>query len=385
MRYILAIFFSFLLVLSGVQSAFAYEVKVQPDISISENYISDQNLYLASLRTWFNSTYDKDLVSASYNQVVNGTIFGDVTLLGKNISLSGESFGDVRIIGDTITVSGVVNKDLILIARRVVITPEAIINGDTLILAQNVDALGQFLGKSQITASKINIAGSIVGPTVLTGSKVSFLSGAKVISELSYFSPQRAAIEAGVEIQKQPNYNQIETLKQNDVVKRLFFAFVSFWAIIKLIATLFVLFILTQLFRVFTQRIIDIVRFKKFLLIPIGLLSVICLPALVAILFVSLVLIPVSIIVGAVFTIMIILLPALSAIITAAFYQEHIQKQPKVTVDFGKSALALVLLTFAGFIPYVGSILVYIIYAVAFGATTYYLYEQVRRKKINIG
>ncbi len=158
----------------------------------------------------------------------------------------------------------------------------------------------------------------------------------------------------------------------------------SFWAIIKLIATLFVLFILTQLFRVFTQRIIDIVRIKRVSLVAIGLLSAICLPLLIVILFVSLVLIPVSIIVAALFTIMIILLPALSAIITAAFYQEYIQKQTKIPVDFGKSALALVLLTFVGFIPYVGSILVYLVYSVAFGATTYYLYEQVRRKKINM-
>jgi ACR3 family arsenite efflux pump ArsB len=67
-------------------------------------------------------------------------------------------------------------------------------------------------------------------------------------------------------IQKQLNFNQIESIKQNDVVKRLFFAFVSFWAIIKLIATLFVIFILTHLFRVFSQRVSDIVDEKKVLL-----------------------------------------------------------------------------------------------------------------------
>jgi hypothetical protein len=366
------------------QSSFAYEVKVAPDISISENYISDTNLYLASLHTWFNATYEKDVVSVSFDQIIGGTIFGDVTLLGKNIALTGESFDDVRTVADTVTVSGVINKDLIIIARNVVIEPGAIINGDTLILAHTVDAQGQFLGQSQITASRISIAGSIVGPTTLTGSKITFTSSSKVLSDLSYFSPQRATIEPNAEIQKQLNFNQVESIKQNEVVKRLFFGFVSFWAIIKLIATLFVIFVLTHLFRVFVQRIIDAVRNKKIETFGIGVASVIGIPLLIVILFGSLVLIPVSIIVGCIFLIMLILLPAMSAIIGASFYQMYIQKQNKLTADFNVSALMLVLLTFVGFIPYVGSLIVYALYFIALGAMVRYLYEQVRRKNVKL-
>ncbi len=384
MRYLYAICLSVFVFMSAHQSLDAYTVVVQPDISIDQNYVSDQNLYFASVRAWFGATYDKDVVSASYDQTIGGTIFGDMTLLGKNIVLQGESFGDVRMIADTVTVSGVVNKDLILIARHVVLAPGAIINGDTLILAHTVETHGQFLGKSQITASQIDITGSIVGPTTLTGSKISFLPGAKVVSDISYFSPQRAIVAPGVEIQKELNFNQIESIQQNDVVKRLFFAFISFWAIIKLIATLFVIFILTQLFRLFLQRIIDTVRVKKLRLFVTGIVSLIFIPLLIAILFATLVLIPVSIIALALFLIMIILLPAMSAIITASLYQTYVQKQPKVTASFNMSALSLVLLTFVGFVPYVGSTLVYLIYILAFGAMTQYLYEQVRRKKITI-
>jgi hypothetical protein len=323
-------------------------------------------------------------VSVSFDQIIGGTIFGDVTLLGKNIALTGESFDDVRTVADTVTVSGVINKDLIIIARNVVIEPGAIINGDTLILAHTVDAQGQFLGQSQITASRISIAGSIVGPTTLTGSKITFTSSSKVLSDLSYFSPQRATIEPNAEIQKQLNFNQVESIKQNEVVKRLFFGFVSFWAIIKLIATLFVIFVLTHLFRVFVQRIIDAVRNKKIETFGIGVASVIGIPLLIVILFGSLVLIPVSIIVGCIFLIMLILLPAMSAIIGASFYQMYIQKQNKLTADFNVSALMLVLLTFVGFIPYVGSLIVYALYFIALGAMVRYLYEQVRRKNVKL-
>jgi hypothetical protein len=264
------------------------------------------------------------------------------------------------------------------------IAPDAIINGDTLVLAQKVDAQGQFLGRSQITASQVTVSGSIVGMTTITGSKISFVSGAKILSDLSYFSPQRAVVEPGVDIQKQLNFNQIQSIEQNDIVKKIFFAFVSFWAIIKLTATLFVIFILTQLSRVFLQRIIDIVRVKKAYLCITGILSSFLIPLLILILFGSVVLIPVSIIVAAIFIIMIILLPAMSAIITASLYQIYIQKQTRGNVDFKISALALVFLTFIGFVPYIGNIIIYFMYIVSLGAMTYYLYEQIRRKKINL-
>lgn len=383
MKCIRAIFLAILVLMSVSQTASAYEVKVQPDISISENYISNQNLYLASLRTWFNTTFDKDIVSVAYEQTIAGSIFGDVTLLGKDITLKGESYDDVRIVGDIVVISGVVNKDLVIIARKVLISSDAIINGDTLILAQTVDVQGQFLGQSQITASSIDIHGSIVGPTTLTGSKITFASGAKVISEISYFSPQRAIIEQDVELQQQLNFNQIQSLQQNDVVKRLFFAFVSFWAVIKLIATLFVIFILIHLFKVFLQRIIDMITSQKIILFVTGITSFILIPILAIILFASLILIPVSIIVGSIFIIMIILLPAVSAIITAALYQTYVKKEPRVTADFNLSALALVFLTFIDFVPYLGAIVIYLVYVLSFGAMVLYCYEHIRRKKIN--
>ncbi len=362
----------------------AYELKLEPDISISENYISDENLYLAGLKTWFNATYEKDLVSVSLDQTIKGSIFGDVTLFGNNVSLEGEMFDDVRIVANNVHVSGITNKDLVIIANNIFIEEGAIINGDSLMLGNTVYVDGQYLGENQITANKVTVAGEIVGPTTFTAQKLTFASGAKIVSELSYFSPQRAIVESDVEIQKALNFNQIESIKQNDVVKRLFFGFVSFWAIIKLIATLFVIFILTQIFRMFAQRVTDIVDEKKGFILLTGISSLLLIPVLILVLFGSLVLIPVSVIIALMFGIMIILLPSMAAIIAGNLYQKYILKRPKPMIDFNISALVLIILTFVGFIPYVGNVIVYLLYIAAFGAMSQYLYEQVRRKKIKL-
>jgi hypothetical protein len=365
--------------LIGAVHAHAFEMKIEPDISISENYTSTQNLYLIGLRSWFNTRQEQDLISIALEQTIAGSVFGDVILLGNSLQLTGEYFDDVRIMGNKVYISGVVNKDLVILARDVVIAEDAIINGDSLILANSILIQGQIVGATQMTSNILNVSGILLGKTTLTGQKIIFSKNANIITDVAYFSPQRAIIEDGAQIKNRLNFNQIQSITQTDIVKRIFFTLVSFWAIIKLVATLFLIFILTQLFRVFTQRTVDIVLEKRFKILLYGGISLIKIPVLILILIASIVLIPVALILGFIFGIMIILLPAISAIIIAALYQKFVLKIEKVYVDFKMSALALVFITFFGFVPIVGSWIVYLLYLAAFGALVLCLYEQVRR------
>jgi hypothetical protein len=168
------------------------------------------------------------------------------------------------------------------------------------------------------------------------------------------------------------------------VVKKIFFGFVSFWSIIKLIATLFVIFIMTHMFRVFSQSVVEIVAQRKWATVLVGTFSFVVIPIVILILFASLVLIPVSVILALIFMILIILLPAMSAIILGYLYRLRTQRDTKVLVEFNISALFLIVLTFVGFVPYVGGIVIYLLYVATFGAMVTYLYEQIRRKKIKL-
>jgi hypothetical protein len=74
----------------------------------------------------------------------------------------------------------------------------------------------------------------------------------------------------------------------------------------------------------------------------------------------------------------------MGAIILSSFYQTYLQKKTKITVDFNLSTLMLLVLTIVGFVPYIGDILVYILYFISFGAMTRYLYEQIRWRKMKL-
>lgn len=362
----------------------AYELKIAPDVSILESFETEENVYIAGFKTFFDATLMTDMVSVAANQTINGTIFGDVTLVGGAVSVGGEMFDDTRIIANSVTINGITNRDLVIVANHVTIQDDAIINGDMLILANSVTSSGQFLGATQITANSIFIDGNIVETATYTSQRLTFGSRARVSSDIAYFSPVHAVIQDGAQIEQSLTFNQIDSIRQNDVVQKFFLGLMGFWSIIKMVATLFVIFILTQIFRVFTQRIVDVVNQQKLLILPIGFLSLILLPLLIALLFATVVLIPVSIILGLMFAIIIILLPALSAVLLASLYQKIIQKKQKPTVQFGISALMLLLLTFIMFIPKIGKIVVYGLYVATFGAVIYDQYIHIRRKKIKL-
>ncbi len=377
------IFIFFLCVFILPFSVSAYDLRVSPEVIIDKEYNSDSNLYLASFRTWFNAEeYKKDIVSVSLNQVIQATTTGDVLLLGKKIKLTGNSVGDNRIIADTVYVSGYTQKDLIIIARHVVFEPTSKLEGDTLVLAHTAELSGEFLGKTQITASKIFLSGSIAGSTTLTGTKIFLNNGTKIYNNLSYFSPQKAYINQGVEVKNQIYFNQIESIKQNDVIKRLFFIFVSFWALIKLIATLFVLFLLTHLFKLPLQKMIEGINKKIIKTAGIGLMSMIIIPIIGLVLFGSLILIPVSIIVFSLYITLLMILPSVSAILGAYFYQKHIKKQEKISIEFLPPALILLGLTIINFVPYIGGMVIYSLYIISFGAIMTYLFSLIRWRKI---
>jgi len=365
-------------------TSLAYELRVHPDITISEDYISEENLYLVGITTNFNTTHEEDVVSVSLDQTIEGTVFGDVTLVGNDILVSGEVFGDTRILANQVTITGVVNKDLVIIANNVVISDNAIINGDLLVLSNSIYLGGQYLGQNKVTANTIAVHGEIVGSTAMTGQRITFNSGSRVVSEISYFSPQRAYVESGSSIEQAPNFNQIESIGENDMVKRVFFSFISFWYIIKLVATFFVILILTQLFKIFSQRVSDTLLEKKWSVLVTGFFATILFPILIIVLFSSLVFIPISIILAFAFGTLLILLPAMTAILIGQIYQVYVLKKSRPEVNFNISVLTLIILTFFAFIPYIGSAFVYLAYLGAFGSMIQYLYGQIRRKKIKL-
>jgi len=363
-------------------STFAFSMQTAPDISVNNESIIDENLYLLGGNVNFNKTFDEDLITVAGRSFISGAVFGDILSISGDAFFSGEAFGDTRIVGNKVVITGNTNKDLIAIGSQVSTEETAILNGKTLIVAGEVYLHGQVLDDLKIVAGKVNINAEILGDVEITAQRVSIGPKAQINGDFVYFSPKRADVSSDAKIKQRFVYNQTETLQENSFVKRAVVNFVTFWSVIKFLATLFTAFILIFVFRMFSQRTSFLATKKMGKSILVGLFSIVFIPIISAVLFASLFGMPIAIILFLLYLIAVLLTGPVSGIVLGYYIQKLNKKVKKKEVDFNSTALAIILLTFLYFIPIVGSILRAFFVILSFGAMVLYYFEIVTIKKV---
>lgn len=363
-------------VLPSVTSAFT--IYSGPEVDASDDAIIEDNLYLLGAKVNFDKTFDNDLVSIGADSNISGALFGDLTSVSSKAILNGEFFGDTRIVSGDTVVEGITNKDLIVVSGKVLITDDAIINGDTVIVAGEVDLRGDVLSDIKIIAGKVNVNSEILGNIEITTQNLHIGSGSNILGDLRYFSPTRASIDEGAKFSSKPIYNQIESISDNGFIKRTVLSFISFWTIIKFLATLFTAFILVFVFRMFSQRV-SVIASKNFAKsILIGAVSIFLIPIIVLVLFASLFALPISLIILMLYMITILLVPAVSGIIFGYWIQRYLnrKKKRKIEIDFNSTALGIIILTFIFFIPLLGGLVKMVLFILSFGTIMIYYFEK---------
>lgn len=359
----------------------AFDFKSGAEININDESISEENVYLLAGNTDFNKIFEDDVFIASGKSFVRGTIFGDLQIISGESYLNGEVFGDSRIIGGSVEINGNTNKDLVIVSGQTFVTRDAIINGETLIFAGEAIIEGQVLDNLKITAGTVTINGEVLGDVEITAQEVNIGERANIKGDFVYFSPKRASVESGAQIIDKLNYNQIERIDENELVKRTVLNFVNFWTVIKFLAALFTAFILVYVFRMFSQRTSDI-AFKKYIKsFFIGLISIVLIPIAIIVLLASLFGIPLAVILFFVYSVILILTGPVAGIFSGYLLQKIFTKKKKIEVDFNFTALGIIALTFIYLIPFIGLFIKTILTVLAFGAMIVYYFELITIKK----
>lgn len=380
MKKFLTIFALFVLILPI--SASAFTVQSAPDINISGDQIIEDNLYLLGGNINFDNTLDNDLVVISGQSNIKGVVFGDAQIISGSTIFSGEVFGDARILSSEVNISSNTNGDLVIIAGKVFFNENSILNGDTIIVAGEVNLQGKVLGDLKIVAGKVNIGAEISGNTEITTQKLNINSSTNVTGDFLYFSPEKANVMDGSYLGENFIYNQIESIGENEFIKRTLLSFISFWSIIKFLATLFTAFVLVFVFRVFSQKTSEIAVSQMPKAFLIGLLSILLIPIASLILFASLFALPISIIIFLIYIMVLLLTPAISGMIVGYLINKYFRKNIKLEVDFNSAALGVIVLTFVYFIPYVGGVLRTFFIFLSFGSVMLYYFDYlITRKK----
>ena len=156
------------------------------DILISKTQQDDT--YRAGENIKVNATIQGDLVIAGGNLIVNDSINGDLTAAGGELFLNSYIADDVRIAVGRATIDSEVGDDLVVFGGEVILTENAIIQGNLICFAGNIEINGDVIGKLDIKGADVLINGTIRETSKIIGEDITIGSNAKFYKEVEYWN-----------------------------------------------------------------------------------------------------------------------------------------------------------------------------------------------------
>lgn len=178
---------TFLLLALCTMISFGQE-KNEGNILISETQQDDT--YRAGGNIKVNAVVQGDLVIAGGNLTVNDSIIGDLTAAGGELFLNGYVADDVRIAGGRINIDSEIGDDLIVFGGEVILTENAVIHGNLVCYAGNVQINGEVLGKLEVKGGEVFINGTVREPSKIVAENITIGSNAQFHKEVEYWSSE---------------------------------------------------------------------------------------------------------------------------------------------------------------------------------------------------
>ncbi len=199
-RLSLALIVAFLLTLVGAPAAFAADFRTDTSISIGEDEVIDDDLYLIGTTVTINGTVNGDVFAAGNSLSVNGTVNGNVYLLGQDVSISGTVSQGARITANNVSISGSIGEDLLLLGNSTTVHGNANIGRDLIVTVDSLTLDGTVQRRLAGNAQTVMLNGSVGSNVDIGVEDLTVTEDASIGGDLTYRSETEAEISSGAEI-----------------------------------------------------------------------------------------------------------------------------------------------------------------------------------------
>jgi len=151
------------------------------------NKTQQDDTYRAGETIVVNAVVQGDLVMAGGTLIVNDSINGDLTAAGGELLLNSYIADDVRIAVGRATIDSEVGDDLVVFGGEVILTENAIIQGNLICFAGNIEINGDVIGKLDIKGADVLINGTIRETSKIIAEDFSIGSNAKFFKDVEYW------------------------------------------------------------------------------------------------------------------------------------------------------------------------------------------------------
>lgn len=260
-------------------------------VTVAKDTVIKGSLLAAANSVVIDGTINGDLYCVGQTIIVRGTVAGDVLCAGQTLDISGTVGGNIRSIGQLLTISAPVKRNVVVAGQTINILPEAVITGELLAAGQMMRLNSSVGGdvnaaaESIVLGEKARIAGNFTytSPTV-----ASEATGAAITGKVSHVLPKKEEIKPVKNLM--PKVKPWKTRAAGSIIFYL------------IVGALVVLLAKEKVMRITAQM-----RVRPWFDGLVGFLTIILAPVAIMMVAITLIGIPVAIILGIIFAVMIVL------------------------------------------------------------------------------
>lgn len=358
---------------------------------LEANETADKNLYVSGNTINVLGQTGGDLIGAGGNIFFSGSVLGDIAIAGGTIDCRGKTEGDLRIAGGNLNIGGNVGGEVIALGGNISIISGSDIKGDVFIAGGNIIIDGKIGGNLEVLGGTIQINGIILGNVdIKKAETISFGEGTVIGGTLDYSSPKEAVISKDAKISGKINFKKLEpkvdlskNAKDKSENKKIKMAGIlgflgSMW-LLKLLMIITAAFVFYLLFLKNIQKSVQYSISKFWIEMLRGFVILIVIPAAIIISFISVIGTVVGIIGLCLYAIFVLLAVVYGMILAGSLASKYIFKESEYKVNWKTVIIGVLLLWVAGLIPFIGWIISFAFFLVAFGSLFNFLHQYFKK------
>lgn len=366
---ILALFILLILPLALSFTANASEGKFEENSLLPKGQIVNKDYFTVGRNVTVSGTVNGDAYIAGGQVVIDGDINGDLLAAGGIVIISGKVLGNVRVAGGDININGIISGNFSAFAGRVLVNTSSKIERNLVVGGGSVSVLGVVGKNATIASGQTTLSNSIGGDVAIYG-PVTLTSAAKVSGGLTYWDIQNAVTQPGATISGSVLHNipvkPVMREEAKDNTRNANFAgFVFTLKLIDVLAVFLVGLILLKVFPLFSKGVVRYISEKPLESLGLGVIALILIPIIIFVSFATIIGIPLSVVLFAVFVSYIYAVRIFVSQFLGAKILRMLNKEVSIYVQF---AIGLIVFTLLSFVPIVGWLVTAILGVVGIGA-----------------
>ncbi|OGF23724.1 hypothetical protein A3H09_02970 [Candidatus Falkowbacteria bacterium RIFCSPLOWO2_12_FULL_45_13] len=278
----------------------AYSIKTGDSVYLPKNEIIEGNLYAAGANLTVEGQVTGDVICAGRSINISGQVAGDVICAGQSINISGQIGGNLRLASETINFSGQAARNAMILGSAVVTAASSSIGWDLLALGGTFELRGDIGRDLYGYLAKARLAGQVgkniklnFGSRNKNSQPLAIASTTLINGDLNYTSDKKAAIENEAIIK-----GKITQSLPKAVNKKPDFVSLSWWwgNLIAVFSALVLGLVLISFWREQIIKITDLMLNKVSASLGWGILTLLLAPPMAIILLITIIGIPLSLI-----------------------------------------------------------------------------------------